>query len=619
VETPDGLRLEFPAGALAFDDGSPATGPLTIRSTLLRTPASTAVAPGGMMAVAEGSPQAFPLESFGMAEVRLTVDGREVQPTEAVVVDLPLALTGDFDHGEEVALWFFDEETGVWRQEGEGTVLDRRFRARVEHFTWWNCDVPQDTTCVSGTVTVTTPDPTDDDPTVPVSDGGPIGVSHTGVNYMGSSFTVTTPEGGFVLPLRRASRALLTAEAGVWLDGSPIGMLRGTLEIDTPTVRNNTLVGCTDVGTIVVQDTSRDDDEDGYTIFEGDCDDTEAAINPSALEVSCNDLDEDCDGVADDGVDTDFDGQGVCTDCDDTRPLVYVGAPDVCDDALDNDCDGVTDLREADEDADGVTWCAGDCDDSDPSIGGECAWTGATTGDGFFCGLNTSRRLICDNRMETVAEGASGRYSAVAADEGYVCGLLEAGSVECFGPGGLFTPADLGGGFTAIDAAPNHQCGLAENGSVRCTSEAPSGIPAGPFTSFDTGPIHGCALDAEGVVSCWGDAGDGRLELEGEVGTQVVTGALFTCLLDDAGDVRCVGDDTYGQLQVPEGWIYRSISAGAHHACGVTAKATVECWGRDDALQASPPAGRWISVHAGPDRTCAIDAQGAERCWGASN
>ncbi|GEM_PF-1630799 len=618
IETEDGLRLDFAPGALVFADGTAAVGELTVRSTLLRTPASTAVAPGGMMAVVEESPQAFPLESFGMVEVRLSVDGREVQPTEDVVIDLPLSLTGDFEHGEEVPLWSFDEETGVWQLEGEGTVLDRRFRARASHFSWWNVDVPQDTTCVGGTVTIDPPYTPPDDPTAPpVSDAGGITVTSTGVDYMGSSATVTQPDGSFVLPLRRASSAVLDATAGVWDGGGPVGQLRGSLSIATPTVRNNTFVGCEDIGTIVVQDTSRDDDEDGYTVWQGDCDDDEPAINPGAQEVSCNDLDEDCDGVADDGVDRDFDGQGICTDCDDTESLVYVGARDVCDGILDNDCDGVTDAREADEDNDGVTWCAGDCDDADPTIGGECAWAGATTGDGFFCGLNTSRRLICDNRMATIAEGASGRYSDVSADEGYVCGLLEDSSVECFGAGGLFTPAGLGDGFTAIDAGPNHQCGLTDAGAVRCTANAPGGIPAGPFESFDTGPLHGCALDAQGVVTCWGDGDDDRLALAGEVGTQVVTGSLFTCLLDELGDVRCVGDDTYGQLQVPEGWIYRSISAGAHHACGVTAKATVECWGRNDSLQSNAPAGRYISVHAGPTRTCAIDAQGAERCWGA--
>jgi len=65
---------------------------------------------------------------------------------------------------------------------------------------------------------------------------------------------------------------------------------------------------------------------------------------------------------------------------------------------------------------------------------------------------------------------------------------------------------------------------------------------------------------------------------------------------------------------------YRSLSAGATHACAIRLDDdAIVCWGSNDLGQASPPAGRYAAVFADGGHTCAtrlLDHTAA--CWGSN-
>jgi hypothetical protein len=78
-------------------------------------------------------------------------------------------------------------------------------------------------------------------------------------------------------------------------------------------------------------DPTVDDDGDGLTEEQGDCDDADAAVHPGVAE-TCDGVDQDCSGAADD-LDLDSDGHSPCDaagDCDDTDPAAFplIVAPD---------------------------------------------------------------------------------------------------------------------------------------------------------------------------------------------------------------------------------------------------------------------------------------------------
>ncbi len=148
--------------------------------------------------------------------------------------------------------------------------------------------------------------------------------------------------------------------------------------------KDNDCDGVADLG-----ESTADDDGDGWTVADGDCNDTVAEINPDMPEIS-NGFDDDCNGEADDdldpfGVDYDADGWSITDgDCDDLDETVN---PDMVEteDGRDEDCDGVADNgtdnadNTDDADEDGWTIADGDCDDADAEVN-----PGATEDDGGY-------------------------------------------------------------------------------------------------------------------------------------------------------------------------------------------------------------------------------------------
>jgi hypothetical protein len=232
----------------------------------------------------------------------------------------------------------------------------------------------------------------------------------------------------------------------------------------------------------------------------GDCDDLDPQVNPDQVEL-CNEVDDDCNGEIDEGVqevfylDADDDGHGVPTstteacytppgyapiddDCDDTEPAAWTDAPERCDD-IDNDCDGQVDeeldlvVQWEDLDGDGfgdperpIVACGEglavadnplDCDDGDPAIHPDAAEIVGNTVD-----------EDCDGYLDELGVGGNGPYATVEE------------ALEAAQPGDI-VQLDDGLFAGSIDLRPYPGVTLAGEGCARTTvyGDLGSGVIAG--------------------------------------------------------------------------------------------------------------------------------------------
>ena len=119
----------------------------------------------------------------------------------------------------------------------------------------------------------------------------------------------------------------------------------------------------------------------------GDCDDADAAFHPGAAEDCEQDVDFNCDGFVGE-VDNDQDGYPACEDCDDGEPTAFPGGEEICDDLnIDEDCDGKA-------------------DDNDTQIGTftMSRWYADADGDGY--GDTDDWVLACDSPAGRVSDNA---------------------------------------------------------------------------------------------------------------------------------------------------------------------------------------------------------------------
>jgi hypothetical protein len=115
----------------------------------------TELMPGGDLAALRSNSAETQLFSYGMTEVSLTDNaGNPLQLKEGASSELTFPIPAGMESNPPatIPLWYFDEQRGIWVEEGVATLRGDMYEGSVTHFSWHNLDVPSERVTIRGTV-----------------------------------------------------------------------------------------------------------------------------------------------------------------------------------------------------------------------------------------------------------------------------------------------------------------------------------------------------------------------------------------------------------------------------------------------------------------------------------
>jgi alpha-tubulin suppressor-like RCC1 family protein len=204
------------------------------------------------------------------------------------------------------------------------------------------------------------------------------------------------------------------------------------------------------------------------------------------------------------------------------------------------------------------------------------------------------------------------------------------------------TPPPTGLVFASVSAGIDHTCAVTTTGKAYCwgvnaqgqlgdgatefESATPIAVAGGlAFASISAGYAATCGVTTDGAGYCWGSGGLG--------------GDSATLSLSCSPSLNCPTP-----LPVGGGHVFKQVSVGVSHACGVTTDGAAYCWGSNynsefgidsttlvqNCRDESPGSGYWrcplplpvaggltfTSVSTWEQHTCGVIADGTAYCWG---
>ncbi len=143
VSLPNGTKVKFD-GSFKDANGNAYSGNVSVGVFHL-APSSqylNELMPGSFLATNSGGNTRV-METFGMLHVQLTGSaGQNLQIANGHTAEItvPVDASQTSSSPGTIPLWSYNEETGIWQEDGSATKIGNAYVGTVSHFSWWNCD-----------------------------------------------------------------------------------------------------------------------------------------------------------------------------------------------------------------------------------------------------------------------------------------------------------------------------------------------------------------------------------------------------------------------------------------------------------------------------------------------
>lgn len=267
IELNNTAVIELTANSLVDSNGNAPEGDVSGRLTIIDPSNDPSLMPGNYQTINDQGGISL-IESFGaISAVFEDSTGQELNLAEnqTATIRIPLASGVNPNTADAtIPLFYFDETTGFWVEEGTATLTQLAnntyvYEGTVSHFTVWNADKVYETININGCIVNEAGEPV-----------GNANVTSQGVDYIGSANTTSTTDGLFSLPARFNSEVLVSARNGA---------ISNTLEVNTGNtdadITNNCLVLSPDAVNISLTWGEHPDDLDSHLFGPANAEGTE--------------------------------------------------------------------------------------------------------------------------------------------------------------------------------------------------------------------------------------------------------------------------------------------------------------------------------------------------------